>query len=707
MQYAPFTTSTPVWAENELGAPNCTLGLYATVSGKATLRIAVSGFYRVFINGEFFFYGPARCAEGFSRVDELPLDLPDTPTHIAIETINYALNSFCYMLSDGFIQAEIEVNGQIVAATGKNGFTMFRLDERVRRVQRYSYQRPAAEAYHLTPDYADWRVGKTCANAVEVSAVKATGNQWMPRRIPLNTFPTVYANEIVGQGTVVYEQPEIFKKDRSLTLPNYPQKKSMGFPEDQLEWHLSDDVQCFSNVDFSTAHQTYDGVTQLTAGQFRLLSLPCAKTGFVKMHISCQKAGTLYVLFDETLRDNGDINPLCRACCNVIRLDTAVGEYDFEAMEPFGMRFIKLLVPQGTFTVRQIGIRELICPQPIIAQYTGKDPQLAAIFAAAKETFCQSSSDIFMDCPTRERAGWLCDSYFTARAEREFTGENVIEYNFLENFLLPDNFRDHPKGMFPMCYPADHPNGRFIPNWAMFLILELEDYLKRTGDRNLIDRYEEKAYALVHFFEQYENADGLLEFLPQWVFVEWSKANKLVQDINFPSNMMYAYMLETIAALYDDAALVQKAAALKQRIRDWAFDGEFFIDNAVYQDGKAELTGERTEVCQYYAFFTGVATPQTHPALWETLVKDFGPHRKDTGAYPEIYEANAFIGNYLRLMLLEDNGLYAQLLDEIREYFYYMANITGTLWEHVSATASCIHGFASYVAHFIRVAEET
>jgi alpha-L-rhamnosidase len=75
-----------------------------------------------------------------------------------------------------------------------------------------------------------------------------------------------------------------------------------------------------------------------------------------------------------------------------------------------------------------------------------------------------------MDCPTRERAGWLCDSFFTARAEKVFTGENAIEYNFLENFLLPEKFEHLPKGMLPMCYPSDHYDKVFIPNWAMWFV---------------------------------------------------------------------------------------------------------------------------------------------------------------------------------------------------------------------------------------------
>ncbi|MBQ2880698.1 MAG: hypothetical protein IJE40_00370, partial [Clostridia bacterium] len=95
------------------------------------------------------------------------------------------------------------------------------------------------------------------------------------------------------------------------------------------------------------------------------------------------------------------------------------------------------------------------------------------------------------------------------------------------------------------------------------------------------------------------------------------------------------------------------------------------------------------------------ASPETHPKLWKTLTEDFGPYRVKEGKYPNIHPANAFIGNYLRLDILYRYGLHSQLLDEIKGYFLYMAEKTGTLWENISDTASCNHGFASYVAYWL------
>ena len=149
--------------------------------------------------------------------------------------------------------------------------------------------------------------------------------------------------------------------------------------------------------------------------------------------------------------------------------------------------------------------------------------------------------------------------------------------------------------------------------------------------------------------------------------------------------------------LYGDEKYNQKAEKLKETIRRESKIGIFYCDNSVFKDGELTLSGERTETCQYYAFFTGVANDEEDKELWKTLVDDFGPERKETGKWKEIYPSNAFIGNYLRLELLCQNGRYDKLEENICGYFDYMASLTGTLWEHKDIKASCNHGFASHV----------
>jgi hypothetical protein len=205
---------------------------------------------------------------------------------------------------------------------------------------------------------------------------------------------------------------------------------------------------------------------------------------------------------------------------------------------------------------------------------------------------------------------------------------------------------------------------------------------------------------LFDFFKRYENQDGLLEKLPSWVFVEWSAAADFVQDVNYPTNMLYAGVLTAAGRMYHMPELLAKADHIREVIRRQSFDGHFFVDNAVRKkDGKLDVTRNRTEVCQYYAFFFRVATPQTHPELWSTLRDKFGPNRKKTKEFSDVHMANSFIGNMLRMELLSRAGLSRQILEESIAYLLYMADRTGTLWENTEPSASCDHGFASHIVH--------
>ncbi len=116
-----FLKAKPVCAKGLEEEKNITLGLYKRISyekGKAVLKVAVSGFYKVFLNGEFRYFGPARCAHGYYRVDEIELPLKKGENHIAIETVNYYVNSFYSLMQKGFIEVELTVDGEVFAATG-------------------------------------------------------------------------------------------------------------------------------------------------------------------------------------------------------------------------------------------------------------------------------------------------------------------------------------------------------------------------------------------------------------------------------------------------------------------------------------------------------------------------------------------------------------------------------------------------------------
>lgn len=706
-----FQVAVPVWLHGLQQEMNCTCGFYTSLMFREgeefRLSIATAGFYRLYINGEFIHYGPVRSAHGFYRVDELELTpfLSVGINHVAIEVVHYNVNSFYCLYQPPFLQAEIieYQSRSVIAATSLDkGFQAFQLHERIQKVQRYSFQRGMGECYRLNENCYAWRTGDFEDRQTAV-VVQVRDKNLIERRIPCHTFPIVFPQNVLSRGIVKTGcKPLKYRKDRSLTQIN---DKLRGYREEELTVYISDDVQELTYLEKARVNLPYEGKTSLDSNTFEILCFPSEKTGFLCLEIESRQEGMLYLMMDEILTGD-DVDPLRMECLNAIPISMAQGRYQFQTFEPYGFRYLKTVCVSGEFIIRNIHVKELVNPLPLISDYTGCDETLAKVYAAAKETFRQNTSDLFMDCPTRERGGWLCDSFFIARAEKEFTGENRMERIFLENFLLPDAFDNIPDGMLPMCYPADHFDGVYIPNWAMWFVIQLKDYQDRTGDTEFVKKFRVRVYKLLDYFCPFENEYGLLEGLPGWIFVEWSKANELVQDINYPSNMLYSEMLYCAGKLFGDECLVDKSQQIAQTIRERSFDGTFFVDNEIRQNGALLSTGERTETCQYYAFFFRIATPETHPELWHRLVHDFGPHRHENGAFPDIYPSNAFIGNYLRLDILCRYGLYSQTLEEITDGFLHMVDKTGTLWENINDHASCNHGFASYVACLIHRATD-
>ena len=381
-----------------------------------------------------------------------------------------------------------------------------------------------------------------------------------------------------------------------------------------------------------------------------------------------------------------------RSDCNDLFVYTCKnGRYQHLSAEPYTMKYIKVIY-KGAVTVKPSLV--LYENSKFRFDYAG-DEKIASIIEAAKNTFAQNAVDIFTDCAGRERAGWLCDSYFTAKAERFFTGENKVERNFLENFILSKT-EELPKGMLPMCFPSQHDIDSFIPNWAMWYVVELKDYFDRTQDRELIDRAKEKVYGVIAYFEKFKSSYGLLENLQSWIFVEHSIANMLdyVKGVNFPSNMVYSAMLKVAGELYADENLLGQAEYIKQQVVRYAFNGKLFVDNGEVVDGKiVPFTDHISETCQYYALFFHIIEDDNYAAF---IKENFGPNRKSGFDY--VGKSNVFIGNYLRLFWLYEQKEYDMVLIEAVEYFYEMSKKTGTLWEHDQAKASCNHGFASVIA---------
>lgn len=694
--------SLPVWLKERKDEKNQTVGFYAPLKleGKqsAVLKLAAAGHYHVYLNGEHLTYGPVRCAHGWHRVSQIDLTGAAGPgiNHLAIEINMPRINTYFLANEPPFVQAEVWADGKCIARTmpEDGDFYGARLFSREQKVERYSFQRGFCEVYCLTEDWNGWRSGRASAEPL----TGCESGRLIPAQRPLPMLDSTAPRWLVKQKPVQWDFANAHSWDnRCITEVG---ELIGGFRQEECTTLLTREISAILPDHERPASIPFELPFSLKKGDGAWLRFDGEKTGFLTMEIEWDEPGVLYALYDELLTD-GDVDPLRMNLVGAMKLTFSQGAHRFTAFEPAATQYLKLVCAGGRCTLRRLGLLEAVAPAEDYLPFPADrgDHQLRQIDRAAVETLRQNSYDLFTDCPSRERAGWSCDSFFMGRAEWALTGGNRTEKVYLQNYFLPETYPWLKPGVIPMCYPADHRNGDFIPNWMLWLLLETEEYVNRTGDREMAALAQKHLLDALHYFESFENELGLLEKLEAWVFVEWSKANELVQDVNAPSNMLYAAALEAAARLYDLPALSEKAARVRRALRETFFDGCFWHDRALRDETNGlVVTKECTETCQYYAFFFDLSTPENAPECFENLFSPDGAWLAASGLYP----SNAFIGKLLRMLILDRYGRKKQVLDEIRASYGEMARQTGTLWEFLSPQASCCHGFAGLIAPLIR-----
>lgn len=686
-----FLKAKPVYPNQYLEEMNVTLFFLEDleVEEDALLCITGNNIYRIFDQGELIGYGPARAGHGYFRVDHIIL--LKGKHHLVIELLSSHCNSYYTLNTKPFLLAEIRIGDEVISYTGEKGhFLCYENTSRYRKVSRFSYQRTFSESYHFDFDFKDFLQGVYNPYPL-LSCTVQEEKSLLPRNVDDVRFFRIHF-EKVEEGTFSYH-PEIKPyEDRYMVCEGLK-----IFPKEKWEVNPNDEVSRFVC--------RLENIETLKAWTFMTYRLPHSYTGFIDIDLECTEDAEVYFVFDEIDASLGKEKPMKidffrNTTQNIISYQIKKGLFRHICFEPYTVHYLRFFVRKGEVKVRNLNFVPYESCEASFFSCSFENKKIELIYSAAINTFVQNSVDILTDCPSRERAGWLFDSYFTSMTEYLVSGFNRVEHNTLENYALLNCYPSLPVGMIPMCYPGEFPDGTFIPNWSLWYILELREYLRRNHDASLIEASEAKIIGLLSYFRKFENELGLLEDLKGWVFLEWSKANddEFIKGVNFPSNMLYAASLEAAGELLSDQRLIEKSKRLKEMIREKAFDGEFFNDNMIRKDRKFVLTGNRTETCQYYAFYFGIAEKGRYPDLFETMLTKFGPERDCEHVYPDVYKSNVLIGDYLRLFILLREGYLSEVQKETVSYFYRMAELTGTLWEHDSVFASLNHGLTSCIS---------
>lgn len=707
-----FINAVPIWGDYKTSYEkyNRHLVFKAEIDtlNDVSIRIAAADFYRLWVNGRFVGYGPARTARGYARVDEYALselsNASDGRNVILLEVAGYYCKSLSTVRQDSFLCAELIKNGESVKYTGRD-FSCFEDKQRLRKVERYSVQRHFGEIY-------DRRIEDAFKNPIDTVTVN-NSVKYIPRSVPFASF--------VIDGTESYASRGKFidggegSRDTSKEFGTGNKKVAYSYPME-----IEDDYGIFSPEEIAYKPYRYVGQLEkiktsgagqlpltLSAGEWVMLDMKLVQCGFIRFNAEVTEECDIVVAFNEFC-DPDKFTFICSNFQAVLEYLLPAGNFSEESFEPYSYRYIAIFVKKGSLILNSVGYRTYERDTSAAIKRSFKDPELNDVYRSALRTFAHNAVDLFTDCPSRERAGWLCDSFFTGRAEYFFYGETPIEDAFLENYRLFVNDGHYPDGVLPMCYPSDPAEkNKFIPQWDIWYVLEVCEYLKERRPDIDKELFRPSVFGVMEFLKKYENANGLLEALPSWNFIEWSDANTWTKDVNYPTNFLYAGMLEAVADVFSQPDLRIKADVIRKTAVEASFNGEVFVDHAVKAENGSYVNQKHiSEACQYYAIlYGGVDLESKKYSSLKKYVKDC--FKSFDAGENQFCRINAFIGLYLRMNVLINMKDSKLMAENVRSFCSDMSKKTGTLWESRNINSGSLdHGFASYVALTIPFADE-
>lgn len=698
-----FRKALPVWYSQAENTMNQFAGFYTKLETrkgkKLKITVAARSCYRLFINGKIVMHGPARTAKGYCRTDTIPYKAESSKLRIAFEVAAYdkpeKYSNDC-TLEAGMLCAEItDSEGNVLRATGDHHWACRQLHERRSDVEMMSHSRGIIEYYDLTPSFNDWHTGKEKLSQEPV--ILSEKINYLERRSPLPDLKHVPVRSLISVRDM--------KSDSEPPEPGYVMKLSRMFNE---EWYRSiPQENCFQLMLRGEKEQTFTGTYQrnrISAEEeciavkpgvhpvSLLWSLPVSELGFIDLNIHAEKD----CIIDLINSDHRSLEGEVRANTYVARYCLKAGEYHLTGFEPKLVRYLRVILrTEGMVKIQTPVLIRYTHPDMHVTSFECSDGDLNRIYEGAVRTLRLNTLDIFMDCPQRERGGWLCDSNFTARAAWQVYGNADVEHDFIENFMLTDK-EEMWHGFFPEVYPGSKTKkgDPGFQSWSFWLVHEVYEYYTRTGDRKSVDDWKERIGCFIEGVLSLKGESGLIEGLNN-LFVDWSLSNRsfALSPISIPVNCLISKMLYEMAELYDREDWKKEADQLKSILGQLDETPDIFGgggDAAEYRNGVLKRLDCATETGAALELYSGYHHSDQNYLKNFIYTMGYAPAYRSN---PNIGKSNLFIGLMIRFAVLEQLGRSEELIRELKDlYLPELRDGSGTFFENFNALSGC-HGF--------------
>jgi len=312
------------------------------------------------------------------------------------------------------------------------------------------------------------------------------------------------------------------------------------------------DLNCmeFARINTSEAHlplpeNSESILSRLTLPGREAITLPDVKnialvidfakevSGRVEIVIDAPAGSVADIVYEEELyqgdrlrADHTHTNPTYQFCDRCILREgrQTIGNLIMER----GFRMVQLTLrnlsrPAKIYSIRAVDVRYPFAPR---AQFFSSDYQLNRLWECAIETISACTTDIFTDCPWRERLFYCNDMVIENRVALKLFGDPAIHKRALR-MVFSQKRKD---GLFTSTSPSmidEIPEGKtnfhVILSGNLTLAISVLDYYLHTGDKEMVRECFGQLKKMLDTFKSWKDERGIITPpVKYWNFVDWS-----------------------------------------------------------------------------------------------------------------------------------------------------------------------------------------
>lgn len=223
-------------------------------------------------------------------------------------------------------------------------------------------------------------------------------------------------------------------------------------------------------------------------------------------------------------------------------------------------RFIRLTIQTDEEALILCGIDYLETGYPleVKAQVTTSDSSLEGIWDISLRSLRRCMQETYTDCPFYEQLQYIMDSRSQALFTYTISADDRLARQCMEHFRRSQR----PDGMLNNSYP----NTRFnvIPTFSIFYILMLHDHMMYFGDKDFLREHLGCMDGVLQYFNRNLRPDGIVGQLGTinvglryWSFIDWSPAWMATSGMP-PAGLMGPLTVESLLYILG----LQKAAEI-------------------------------------------------------------------------------------------------------------------------------------------------